>query len=205
MRLRFVLAAVVLAAVAASAKAQVGVYLNPVFTRISNPTPDNGPFSFLGTGVTSRQFGGLDFGGYYDLTRGPGAKLGVDVRDTIVHGNNASLNTFAVGGRIEAASITHGLRPYAEVSVGAGRSKAVHATIHSTGFAFGIFGGLDLSLSRHVDFRVVELEYGTVTTANSSMVGQPPPIGASRQISVSSGLVFRFGVPGGPKKEKSPY
>jgi hypothetical protein len=205
MRLRFVLAAVVLAAVAASARAQVGVYLNPVFTRISNSTPDNGPFSFLGDGVTSRTFGGLDFGGYYDLTRGPGMKLGVDVRDTIVHGNNASLNTFAVGGRIEAAPITHGLRPYAQVSVGAGRSKAVHATIHSTGFAFGIFGGLDLPLNRHVDFRVVELEYGSVTTANSSMIGQPPPIGASTQFSVSSGLVFRFGLPGGPKKEKSPY
>lgn len=205
MRLRYVLPALALALVTAGAEAQVGVYLNPVVTRISDSTPDNGPFSFLGSGVTSRTFGGLDFGGYYDLTRGPGAKLGIDVRDTIVHANKASLNTFSVGGRIESAPIVRGIRPYAEVLVGAGRSKAEQTTIHSTGFAFGIFGGLDLPLNRHVDFRVVELGYGSVTIANSSMVGQPPPIPAARQINVSSGLVFRFGVPGGPKKEKSPY
>src|SRR6185437_5088050 len=54
MRLRYVLAAVVLAAVAASASAQVGVYVNPVFTRISNSTPDTGPFAFLGEGATAR-------------------------------------------------------------------------------------------------------------------------------------------------------
>lgn len=205
MRLRYVFAAVVLAAVAASARAQVGVYVNPLFNRISNPTPDNGPLSFLGDGVTSRIFGGLDLGGYYTLTRTPGTKFGVDVRDTILHANNASLNIFAIGGRIEAPPMRHGLRPYAQVSVGASRSKGETALIRSTGFAFDIFGGLDLPLNRHVDFRAVELGYGIVTTTNSSRVGLPPPIGASRQISVSSGLVFRFGVPGGPKKEKSSY
>ena len=96
MRLRYVLAAVVLAAVAASARAQIGVYINPVGTRISNSIPDTGPFSFLGNGVTSRTFGGLDFGAYYNVTHGPGAKFGVDVRDTTVHSNNASLNIFSL-------------------------------------------------------------------------------------------------------------
>src|SRR6185437_14319418 len=90
MRLRYVLAAVVLAAVAASASAQVGVYVNPVFTRISNSTPDTGPFAFLGEGATSRILGGVDLGGYYNITHGPGMKFGVDVRDTTVHSNNAS-------------------------------------------------------------------------------------------------------------------
>src|SRR6201996_7825791 len=113
MRLRYVLAAVVLAAVAASARAQVGVYINPVVTRISNSTPDTGPFSFLGNGVTSRTFGGLDFGGYYDLTHGPGPRFGVDLCETMVHAANASLSTFSVAGRVEAPSV-YRVRPYAQ-------------------------------------------------------------------------------------------
>jgi hypothetical protein len=205
MRLRYVLPALALAVVAVSAEAQIGVYLNPVVTRISNSTPDNGPFSFLGSGVTSRTFGGLDFGGYYDVTRGPGLKLGVDVRETMVHANNAALNTFSIGGRVEASPIAYRLRPYAEVYAGAARSKAALSVVHTTGAAFGVLAGLDLPLNPHVDFRVVELGFGSVGTINSSMFGTPPSIGASTQFSVSSGLVFRFGVPGAPKKPKQTY
>ena len=206
MRLRYVLAALVVAAVAASASAQVGVYMNPVVTRISNSTPDNGAFAFLGSGVTSRTFGGLDFGGYYDITRGPGAKFGIDARDTILHANNASLNVFALAARVEAKPIGHGLRPYAQISAGAARSKAETSLVHTTRGEFGIFAGVDYPLNRHVDFRIVELGYGSVTTTNSYIYGGPTPIGASSMVHVSSGLVFRFGVPGGPpKKPKNPY
>ena len=67
---------------------------------------------------------------------------------------------------------------------------------------FGIFGGIDYPLTRHVDFRIVELGFGGVTTQNSYIYGGPIPIGSSRMVQVSSGLVFRFGVPGGPPKEK---
>jgi hypothetical protein len=202
MRLRYVLAAVVLAAVAASARAQVGVYVNPVFTKISNNVPDHGPFAFLGEGSTSRNFGGLDFGAYYNISRGAGAKFGVDVRDTTVHSNNASLNIFSVAGRVEAAPLSYGFRPYAEVSVGAATSKAAQAQIHTTRGMFAILGGIDYPLSRHVDFRVIELGYGGVTVQNSYIYGGPNPIGSSRMVHVSSGLVFRFLVPGGPPKEK---
>jgi hypothetical protein len=201
MRLRYVLPAVALVMAAAGAEAQIGVYLNPVVTRISNSTPDTGSFSFLGDGVTSRTFGGVDFGGYYDVTHGPGAKLGVDVRDTVVHAANASLNTFAISGRIEAAPLTHGIRPYAQVSVGAARSKPEQSLVHTTRAAFGGFVGLDVPLGTHVDFRLVELGYGSVTTSNSYIYGGPQPIGASAQISVSSGLVFRFRLPGAPKRK----
>src|SRR5579875_318593 len=204
MRLRYVLPALALAVVTVGAEAQIGVYLNPVVTRISNSTPDNGAFSFLGNGVTSRTFGGLDFGGYYDVTHGLGAKLGVDVRDTIVHAQNASLNTFSIAARAEAPPMMHGIRPYAQLAVGAATSKAQLSAIHSTRAAYGIFGGLDLPLTPHVDFRVVEVGYGGVTTTNSYIYGGPTPIGSSTQLSVSSGLVFRFRVPGLPKKQRAP-
>jgi|SRR5580658_230072 hypothetical protein len=202
MRLRYVLAAVVLAAVAASAKAQIGVYVNPVFTRISNSTPDTGVFAFLGNGATSRTFGGVDFGGYYNVSRGPGMKFGVDLRDTTVHSNNAALNVFSVGARIESAPLTHGIRAYGQIAAGAATSKAQQTQVHTTRGMFGVFGGIDYPLGRRVDFRIVELGYGGVTTQNSYIYGGPIPIGTSRMVQVSSGLVFRFLVPGGPKKEK---
>jgi hypothetical protein len=206
MRLRYVLAAVGLAAVAASAGAQVGVYVNPVVTKISNSTPDTGPFAFLGDGNTSRTFGGLDFGAYYNISKGPGAKWGIDVRDTTVHSNNAALNIFSVAARVESKPLTYGLRPYAELAAGAATSKAEQSLVHTTRGMFAGFVGVDYPLNRHVDFRIVELGYGSVTTTNSYIYGGPIPIGASRMLNVSSGLVFRFGVPGGPpKKPKASY
>ena len=203
MRLRYVLAAVVLAAVAASARAQVGVYINPVFTKISNNIADTGPYAFLGEGSTSRNFGGLDFGAYYNIKHGPGAKFGVDVRDTTVHSNNASLNIFSVAARVESAPLVHGIRPYAEIAAGAANSKAQQSQIHTTRGMFGIFGGIDYPLTPHIDFRIVELGYGSITVQNSFIYGGPNPIGASRMVEVSSGLVFRFGVPGGPPKKQT--
>src|ERR1700727_2278186 len=139
MRLRYVLAAVVLAAVAASARAQVGVYVNPVFNRISNSTPDTGPFAFLGDGATSRIFGGVDFGAYYNVSHGPGMKFGVDVRDTTVHANNAGLNVFSVALRVESAPLGRGIRPYVQVAAGAASSKAQQSLIHTTRGMFGVF------------------------------------------------------------------
>jgi hypothetical protein len=197
---------VVLAAVAASARAQVGVYINPVFTKISNNVPDTGPFAFLGEGSTSRNFGGVDFGAYYNITHGAGAKFGVDVRDTTVHSNNAALNIFSIAARVESAPLTtHGIRPYAEIAAGAATSKAAQAQIHATRGMFAIFGGIDYPLTRIIDFRVVEVGYGGVTVQNSFIYGGPNPIGSSRMIQVSSGLVFRFGTPGGAKKQKRSY
>jgi hypothetical protein len=70
---------------------------------------------------------------------------------------------------------------------------------------FGVFAGIDYPLNRHVDFRIVELGFGSVGTINSYINGGPTPIGSSTMVHISSGLVFRFGVPGGPKKEKPTY
>ncbi|HEV2578365.1 MAG TPA: hypothetical protein VGU25_14270 [Acidobacteriaceae bacterium] len=207
MRLRYVLAAVLLAAVAASARAQVGVYINPVVEHIGNSTADTGPFAFFGDGQRSGIFGGLDFGAYYDVTHGPGMKFGVDARDTIVHRNNASLNVFSLAARIESRPTAFGFRPYAELSAGAAVSKAPVSLVHTLQGQYALYGGIDYPLNRHVDFRVIEVGIGSVTTTNSYInAGQKPAIGASGLVHISSGLVFRFGVPGGPpKKPKNPY
>ncbi len=63
-----------------------GLYLNPVAIRITNSTPDTGLFAFLGQNATSHMFYGVNLGGYYDWQAKPKVGVGMDVRETIVHG-----------------------------------------------------------------------------------------------------------------------
>lgn len=196
MKVRLILPALalgLLSGLASGAKAQVGVYLNPVVTRVGISTPDTGPFAFLGDNTTARWFGGLDYGAYWDFFHRPGFGAGVDVRDTVIHGNNADLNTFSVAARVAARPVKYGLRPYAQLAAGAGRSKAELSTIHITKFQWGLFGGLDMPIAKHVDFRVIEVGYGTVTTMSSEIERTDTSIPTASLIHLSSGLVFRFG------------
>ena len=196
MKLRWLLPALALASLPVCphrAAAQVGVYLNPVVTRIGISTPDSGPFAFLGDNTTSRFFGGLDYGGYWDFFHRPAFRAGVDVRDTLVHGNNAELNTFSVAARVEGNALHYGIKPYAQLAAGAGRSKAQLNPVHITKAEWGVFGGLDLPVARHVDFRVIEIGYGTVTTISSQQERANTVIPAASLFNISSGLVFRFG------------
>jgi len=176
-----------------TARTQVGLYFNPIVTRISISQPDSGPFAFLGTDTTSRFFGGVDIGGYADFAHERAFDAGVDIRDIIIHGNNASLNSFMVAGRIEGKPRKFDLRPYAEFAVGAGRSKGEQSSIHITKAEVSVFAGLDYALGSHVDFRAIELGYGTVSTISSATFsGGAASVPSAGLINISSGLVFRF-------------
>jgi hypothetical protein len=187
MKLRFLAPALVLAITTIAAHAQVGIYVNPVVSRISNSTADTGPFAFLGSGETSQIFGGVDFGAYYDFAHFSKANVGVDVRDALEHGNNASLNSFLVGLRLAAKPMAFaGLKPYAQFSVGEARTKAPKSDAHINRLQYGIYVGADKALARHVDWRIIEVGYGSVDTISSQTFGGPVPIPAARI------LTFRF-------------
>ncbi len=193
MKLRFLAPALALALTTIAAHAQFGVYVNPVVSRISNSTADTGPFAFLGDGQKSQIFGGVDFGGYYDFAHYSKADVSVDMRDAIEHGNNASLNSFLVGLRLAAKPMAFGgIKPYAQFSVGAGRTRAPLTNAHVDRLQYGIFGGVDKAISKHVDWRIVEISYGSVTTISSQTFGGPTSIPAARVLGFSTGLVFRF-------------
>jgi hypothetical protein len=172
--------------------ADVGLYVNPLFLRIRNSQPDSGTFAFLGDNTTSRMFYGASIGGYVNFFHSPKFDAGIDIRDTIATANNADLNSFLVGGRIVAKPIAERFKPYLQLSIGAGRSKPPTSTVHLTRFQYGIYGGLDYTLHRHVDFRVVELGYGSVSTINSGNFNGTHSFSASSLLSISTGLVFRF-------------
>jgi hypothetical protein len=169
----------------------VGLYVNPVGIHITNSKADSGVFAFLGEGKTARTFYGANIGGYVNFFHAPRFDAGIDVRDSIVTGNNARLNSFMVGARIIAKPIAESFKPYLQLSVGVGSSKPPTSPIHLNRIQYGIFGGLDYTLSKHVDFRAFELSYGGVSTVNSGDFGGTTSFSPSRLFSVSTGLVFR--------------
>jgi len=169
----------------------VGLYVNPVGINIRNSKADFGPFAFLGDGVTQRWFAGAAIGGYVNFYHDPKFDAGIDIRDTVVTGNGSRLNSFLVGGRIMPKPIAEKFKPYLQLSIGVGNSKAAHSTIRLSRFQYGIYGGLDYTLSKHVDFRAIELGYGSVSTINSGNFNGTQSFSASTMFNVSAGLVFR--------------
>jgi len=173
-------------------KSDVGLYVNPIGIHITNSQPDTGTFAFLGSNATARTFFGATIGGYANFVHAPHFDAGIDLRDSIVTANNAHLNSFLVGARIMPKPLAESFKPYLQVSVGVGSSKPPTSPIHLNRIQYGIYGGLDYTLNRHVDFRAVELGYGSVTTVNSGDFGGLQTFPSSRLFSVSTGLVFRI-------------
>jgi hypothetical protein len=190
MKGKFLVAALAFSLSAFAAKAQVGVYFNPVVSRISNSVADQGPFAFLGSGKTSNIFGGVAIGGYYDFYHADKFDAGADIRDEVEHGNGANLNGFLVGPRI----VHHYERwsPYAEVLFGAGRTKSPLSPVHVTKLEVQGLVGADYRLNKHVDVRALEIGYGSVSTISSSIYGGSISVPAAKMLNFSSGFVFHF-------------
>lgn len=192
MKWKFLAPAFALTLLTVAAQAQVGLYLNPIVTRVGISTRDTGPFAFLGQNTTSRFFGGVMLGGYYEFSHQPKFDVGIDLRDEIEHGNNASLNSFLIGVRVAGHPMAFGMKPYLQIMGGSGRSNSPLSPVHITKAAYGGFVGLDKPLNRHVEWRLLELGYGSVTTISSATYGGPTPIPAARLLSASTGFVFRI-------------
>jgi len=195
MKLRYLATVVVLAmtTVAAHAQTGVGLYFNPVATLVTNSVPDSGPYAFLGQNSTSAVFYGYNIGGYYDFYHAGKIATAFDMRYSDLHSNNALLRDFLVGVRVSGQPFSHPLKPYIQASIGVGTTKAPQATVHVSKLDYGIFAGADYAIARHVDFRIVEIGYGSLATASTSTIAASgPSIPASRLINFSSGLVFRF-------------
>jgi hypothetical protein len=64
---------------------------------------------------------------------------------------------------------------------------------HIEKLQYGIYGGVDKSLNKHVDWRIVEISYGSVTTISSAIYdSDTTPIPAARVLGFSTGFVFRI-------------
>ncbi len=181
-----------IAATGAHAQGQAAVYFNPIVTRVSNSQVDTGTFAYLGQGNTSALRGGVAIGGSYMFPHGSKAAFGLDLRDEWQRGSNALLNDFLIGVRGQA-TVSERLKPYVQVSGGAGTTRAPFTAVRTTKGLFKVYGGLDYTLNKRLDFRAVEIGYGSLTTANTALYNSTTSYPASKLISFSSGLVVHFG------------
>ena len=64
----------------------------------------------------------------------------------------------------------------------------------SAWYTFRFSVGGDYTIHKHVDFRMIEVGYGSLDTISSATVGGGGDVAvpASNMLTVSSGLVFRF-------------
>jgi hypothetical protein len=192
MKFRLLAAVVGFAMVTGAAQAQVGVYITPIFTNISTSTADPGIFAFLGPNTTSRLFKGVGLGVYDDLYHSGNLEAGIDVRGTILRGDGAQLNSFLFGGRVAYKMKNPAIRPYGQLSIGVGSSKAATNPVHLSKAQYNIAGGVDYSFASHIDWRVVEVGYGSVETVSTGAIANTGDTSSARMVNFSTGLVFRF-------------
>jgi hypothetical protein len=191
MKLRLLVVALALAC-CAGASAQVGLYFNPIVTVVRNSVADTGNFAFLGSGQTQQVFGGVMLGGYYEFYHLPKFDFSLDLRDEIEHGNNASLNNLLFGVRATYHPDNSLLKPYLHIAFGDGRTASPLNPIHVSKAEYAILVGVDRPISKHVDWRIAEVGYGSVTTVSSYTFSGPTPVPAASLIHFSTGLVFRI-------------
>ncbi|NYF78606.1 hypothetical protein [Granulicella arctica] len=194
MKLRFLALVVGLVVFAGSAYAQIGIYVGPNFTHISNSQADTGTFAFLGSGNTSKMFSGADFGVYDQFWHGQSVDAGADMRVNIQRGAGAHLNEFLIGARVAAAHpMAWSLKPYGELLGGEGSTNPATNPVSRSKATFAIMGGVEKPLGKHVDWRVIEVGYGSLQTVSTGLVtGAANPPGSSTLINFSTGIVFRF-------------
>jgi hypothetical protein len=189
MNVRSLIVGAVIAMAPIAVHAQVGLYMNPIAEHVEG-TKDSGYYAFLGQNSTSRWFYGFDVGGYYEHKTAFPFKAGVDIHDSVLHGNGAMLNNFNVGLRL---SFRQRFRPFVEPWVGAGTTRAPFTDVRVTKVAYGVSGGLEYATHHHIDFRLIEVNAGALTSVSSETSGgqqTPPP--RSTGWSFTSGIVFRF-------------
>jgi hypothetical protein len=198
MKLRYLATVVGFALTTVAAHAQtsgnVGLYLNPIAIRASNTIAESGPYAFLGQDSKSNVFYGYNAGGFYDFYHSGNFSTGFDMRFADLHANNAMLREFLVGLRFADQPFKRPYKPYIQVGIGDGSTKAPDSTVHISKVDYGIFAGVDHPLGHHVDFRIFEVGYGSLATVSSATVGGGGNIAipSSTLIHFSSGLVFRF-------------
>jgi len=194
MKLRLFATALAALALSSTAHAQIGVYMNPVAIRVSNSVADTGPFAFLGENSKSQVLYGYMLGGYDEFFSSGKLRAGVDMRLEDLHANHAMLRDFFLGVRVSGTPWSRPLKPYAQAAVGVTTTKAPNSTVHTTKGGYLISAGADYSVAKHVDLRMFEVGYGSLTTISSDTVGagNGRSLPASKMLSFSAGLVFRF-------------
>jgi len=180
MKLRLSVLLVFLAMAAASSSAQLGIYGNFDATHLSSKTS-----------LDTMWLYGPNFGAYYNFIHAGPIAAGLDVRGNFLFGNHLKYRSGLVGVRVAVNPPVLPIKPYAQFSVGGGAVKPDSSgpiqTHYTTKFQYGVFGGADITVLPHVDFRLIEVGYSTMTG-----IGGGSAVPATSLVTVGSGIVLRL-------------
>ncbi|GGA60255.1 hypothetical protein GCM10011507_09770 [Edaphobacter acidisoli] len=178
MRLRFLVLLAFFALATASSPAQLGIYGNFDATHLTN----NQSLTWLY---------GPNFGAYYNFIHAGPIAAGLDARGNFLFGNHLKYRSGLVGVRVAINPPVLPIKPYAQFSVGGGAvrpdSSGSIQTHYTTKFQYGVFGGADITVLPHVDFRLIEVGYARMTGINGGPVAP-----ATSLVTIGSGIVIRL-------------
>ena len=198
---------------AAAAHAQAGVYIGYQATQLHGITcfePAPLQCSSIGGKVNPA---GWQAGAYYDFRNVGPIRLGVDFRGVVMHsnksatssaggGNTTVLDNALLGVRGTFHTPISWLRPYAQVSVGYGRSNAtlpfgedqtppLQPRLEDSYIMYEGFAGLSIPIFPMIDLRPIELGIGNMNRVGSSgaTVDGPSSVGV---LSIGASVVFHL-------------
>jgi hypothetical protein len=156
------------------------------FTRANAQTAIYGQFNathFNSLPNTNEWGYGGAFGIYSDFVKLPFARVGGDLRFQFTRpASNTTLFSTLVGPRFDLHPKIVPLNPYAEILIGGGHFSYGNNAPSTTQFDWRAIGGVDKTLLPHVDWRVVEVSYGTLNTY----------AGVLKPLTVGTGVVLRL-------------
>lgn len=156
------------------------------FCRANAQTAIYGQFNathFNSLPITNEWGYGGAFGLYSDFVKLPFARLGGDIRFQFTRpASNTTLFSTLVGPRIDIHPKVVPLSPYAEILIGGGHFSYGNNAPSTTQFDWRAIGGVEKTLLPHVDWRVVEVSYGTLNTY----------AGVMKPLTIGTGIVLRL-------------
>ncbi len=190
-------AALLVFACAPVLRAQVGLYATVTGSRISGITCLDPQHVCASNDGTVRPYG-TTFGGYYEFrTYGP-ARVGFDLRGTVLNTNKPAdyyqassdqIRHYTAMGGLRASFTTRlkYIRPYAQVDAGLSRTNAVGQGTSNPAKDYRNYtqvegvAGIDVPLFSNIELRAIEFTGGEMFGPSSHSTA-----------SISAGLVFRF-------------
>jgi len=144
--------------------------------------------------VTSFNLNGGGLGIYDDFLHLGPLRLGADLRADFEDASKFDYQSVLAGVRVSAKAPRIPLKPYVQGSIGEGGTRAngpfaagISSAPSSHKLTYGIIGGVDWTIHKHIDFRVIEVS-GAWQSGTTGGVSQAK----ESMVTVSTGIVFRF-------------
>jgi hypothetical protein len=163
--------AIALVALSLHGRAQTGIYAS--FTASKVDAPDK------------EWIYGPTVGIYFDTSHFTIVELGVDIRGSFLGGGGATqVQSGLAGPRIVLRTPIIPIRPYAEGLLGVGHANIGQGVerVSQTTFEYQLLAGVDFTLIPHIDWRIVEFSYGSLSNFEGGLTPK----------SLSTGIVFRL-------------